>query len=397
MPIPASATPSQPVPVTTRSRTLLFFSFRDSTARPRRARPRAPLSYGPPEAAPDHFDEERQGLLPPSPSSAVSPGRQRQFQSLHDNTLPPRWVDVSGEVEAVIAGVQAKVIALDKLHAKHVLPGFADRSAEEREIGAMTSDITRDFRHCHKLIQRITPDPDPAHTFPPGAASSSRHATLAAQNVQRALAAKVQELSATFRKKQRVYMEKLQGHSIKNQDFLVASGAVSLQGQEGIFSLEEDVKASQEIPLSSLSSQSQLTSHDPLHARAAELASIATSITSLADLFKDLSTLVIDQGTILDSVEYNVEMTAVNVQEAVEELTVATRYQKNTGRRQCMFLLVLIILGLVLVLIFKPRRQGSGGGAIHTLSAATATSTATGTARRSRPSLLRARPFGVVR
>lgn len=35
------------------------------------------------------------------------------------------------------------VAALDKLHAKHVLPGFADRSSEEREIEAATSDITK--------------------------------------------------------------------------------------------------------------------------------------------------------------------------------------------------------------------------------------------------------------
>lgn len=34
------------------------------------------------------------------------------------------------------------VAALDKLHAKHVLPGFADRSSEEREIEAATSDVT---------------------------------------------------------------------------------------------------------------------------------------------------------------------------------------------------------------------------------------------------------------
>lgn len=35
-----------------------------------------------------------------------------------------------------------------------------------------------------------------------------------------------------------------------------------------------------------------------------------------------------------------------------------SRYQKNTGRRACIFLLLLIIFGLVLVLIFKPRRHG---------------------------------------
>lgn len=39
------------------------------------------------------------------------------------------------------------VATLDKLHAKHVLPGFTDRSAEEREIERQTSDITRVCRH----------------------------------------------------------------------------------------------------------------------------------------------------------------------------------------------------------------------------------------------------------
>jgi syntaxin 16 len=51
---------------------------------------------------------------------------------------------------------------------------------------------------------------------------------------------------------------------------------------------------------------------------------IAKSISTLADVFKDLQVMVIDQGTILDSIEYNIEQTVVHVQEAVKELKVAT-------------------------------------------------------------------------
>lgn len=40
---------------------------------------------------------------------------------------------------------------LDKLHAKHVLPGFTDRTAEEREIERQTNDITRVSRGVHHL------------------------------------------------------------------------------------------------------------------------------------------------------------------------------------------------------------------------------------------------------
>jgi syntaxin 16 len=64
--------------------------------------------------------------------------------------------------------------------------------------------------------------------------------------------------------------------------------------------------------------------HD-LHARDRELTEIANSIASLAELFKDLSVLVIDQGTLLDSIEYNIEQTSVEMAEAVKELNHATK------------------------------------------------------------------------
>ncbi|KAI0049837.1 t-SNARE [Auriscalpium vulgare] len=322
---------------TTRSRTLLFISYRDSSARTARP-PRSHTQYD--DAF--HASDEREGLIHPDTPHI----------SLDVAELPPKWVDHAEQVEDILASVTAKIAALDRLHAKHVLPGFADRSAEEREIESATTDITKDFRLCQALIQRVGAAP---HAFPPAAAPARDPHALAAKNVQRGLAAKVQELSATFRKKQRVYMEKLQGHAIKNQDLLVASGVTSLKGPEALSALDEDVEAASRS--SQLASQ-QLLEPD-LRSRDRELTEIAKSIGTLAELFKDLSALVIDQGTLLDSVEYNIEQTAANAQEAVQELDLATRYQKNTGRRKCIFLLILIIFGLVVVLIFKPRRHAA--------------------------------------
>ncbi|GJE92294.1 t-SNARE [Phanerochaete sordida] len=323
---------------TTRSRTLLFLSYRDSRASSSRfRRSRAIPQYD--DATGE--DEEDRLISPDAGHVSI------------DADLPPRWADIASQVEDILAGTRAKITALDKLHAKHALPGFADRSAEEREIEAATTDITKDFRRCHTLIQQIGSSEE--HAFPP---TQTRHQALAAKNVQRGLAGKVQELSATFRKKQRVYMEKLQGHAIKNQDLLVASGAISLRGSEGLSAVDEDMAAASASRNSALA-QDLLTPDQDLRQRDRELTEIAKSIASLAELFKDLSALVIDQGTLLDSVEYNIEQTAVQMSEAVKELETATRYQKNTGRRKCIFLLLLIIFGLILVLIFKPRRHYS--------------------------------------
>lgn len=78
---------------------------------------------------------------------------------------------------------------------------------------------------------------------------------------------------------------------------------------------------------SQLSAQQQAQMQEPdLETRTRELNGIAKSITQLAEVYKDLQAMVIDQGTILDSIEYNIEQTAVHVQEAVKELNIATKY-----------------------------------------------------------------------
>ncbi|KAJ3792264.1 t-SNARE [Lentinula aff. detonsa] len=307
--------------VTTRSRTGLFLSYRDSRA-PSSRFSRKLSNYDEPDTA---LTDEHEGLIANTHHTV-------------DFDLPPKWVDISEQVQLILTDTQAKIAALEKLHAKHVLPGFADRTLEEQEIEAATTDITKEFRRCQSLIQRIVPASP--HSFPPTQSDTNRSKSelQAAKNVQRGLAAKVQDLSATFRKKQRVYMEKLQGHAIKNQDLLLASGTISLKGSAGMSAVDEDVEAA---------------------ARDSELTEIAKSIASLAELFKDLSVLVIDQGTLLDSVEYNIEQTAVQVKDAVQELNIATRYQKNTGRRKCIFLLLLMIFGLIIVIIYKPKHSSS--------------------------------------
>ena len=56
--------------------------------------------------------------------------------------------------------------------------------------------------------------------------------------------------------------------------------------------------------------------------REREINDIAKGIIELADIFKDLQAMVIDQGTMLDRIDYNVERMAVDVKGAEKELVV---------------------------------------------------------------------------
>jgi syntaxin 16 len=80
---------------------------------------------------------------------------------------------------------------------------------------------------------------------------------------------------------------------------------------------------------------------------------IAKSIEELANIFKELAVLVIDQGTILDRIDYNMENAVEAATEGVKELTKAEEHQKNSMSVKCIILLVVLIIIMVGVLIWK--------------------------------------------
>ena len=57
-----------------------------------------------------------------------------------------------------------------------------------------------------------------------------------------------------------------------------------------------------------------------------EIIKIAQSINDLATIFRELSVLVIEQGTILDRIDYNIEQTMVKVQDGRQQLEKAENY-----------------------------------------------------------------------
>ncbi len=64
-----------------------------------------------------------------------------------------------------------------------------------------------------------------------------------------------------------------------------------------------------------------------------EIQELADSVKDLAVLFKELSTLVIEQGSIIDRIDYNVETAMVNTQKGKKHLVKAREAQKSNRAR----------------------------------------------------------------
>ena len=122
--------------------------------------------------------------------------------------LPPRWIDVQDEVTELLAEIALRSAKLDKLHQKHILPGFDDEDVkrqEEATIERITEEITKGFHGCQRAIQRV----DVMVRDAKQQGGVSKGDETMARNIQISLASRVQDVSAGFRKKQSTYLKSM--------------------------------------------------------------------------------------------------------------------------------------------------------------------------------------------
>lgn len=84
-----------------------------------------------------------------------------------------------------------------------------------------------------------------------------------------------------------------------------------------------------------------------------EINNIERGITELNEVFKDLGSVVQQQGVLVDNIEANIYTTSDNTQLASDELRKAMRYQKRTSRWRVYLLIVLLVMLLFIFLIMK--------------------------------------------
>ncbi|XP_050733625.1 syntaxin-7-like isoform X3 [Eriocheir sinensis] len=94
-----------------------------------------------------------------------------------------------------------------------------------------------------------------------------------------------------------------------------------------------------------------------LQERESQIRQLEANIMDVNQIFKDLATMVHEQGEVVDSIEANVEAAQVHVSQASTQLSEARQYQNKARRKKvCLFgigLVVLTVLILIIVLSTK--------------------------------------------
>jgi len=247
---------------------------------------------------------------------------------------PPSFVNQSEALQYQMTRVEDKVKQLHHLHKRHLArPTLDDEvSQEEVEIQSQTKEVTEMFSECHNQLKSIR-----RSTLSLGGCEA-----IITQNLIAFLSGRLQETTSQFRKSQNEYLSKIKAREDKSAHF---------------FEVEE-VDPLTEALDRRLNQQAQMFAEDNsrfVEQREKDIQSIVKSISDLNSIFKELATMVTEQGTIIDRIDYNIENTNIKVHDGLEQIKKAAMYQKNDRKMYCIVILAVIVMLELVIVVFKYR------------------------------------------
>ncbi|KAI8025825.1 Syntaxin-43 [Camellia lanceoleosa] len=313
-----------------RNRTILFKKYRDALKSVRGPSGSSPSTSGGPviELSTTSLLNSNRSYAPLSTEDPGSSG-----QGALTVGLPPAWVDVSEEISANVQRARVKIAELAKAHTKALMPSFGDGKEDQRRIESLTQEITVLLKKSEKRLQILS------------AGGPSEDSNIR-KNVQRSLATDLQSLSMELRKKQSTYLKRLQ------QQKEGPDGVDIEMNLNGSNSRREDDDLDDmgfnEHQMAKLRKSEAFTAE-----REREINQVVESVHELAQIMKDLSVLVIDQGTIVDRIDYNIQNVAASVEDGFKQLQKAEKTQKEGGMVMCVSVLIIMCFIMLVLLILK--------------------------------------------
>ena len=301
-----------------------------------------------------YFIEERQkrhGTRQPV-SSGNWPGRDSA--GLLENEMhivnvpidtPPAWVETVDHVKELDCTIQRQIAALRELHSAHLKPRFGkDEEAEERHIEELTDDIKQLFRKGDTAIRRLIANEGEL-------ANRKPDDQKLLQNVQISLVTLLSDRSKEFQEQHRKY-----ANEVKKQRARAKKLVGGMNNRSAIDEEQERDEKMQKYVAQGFSQEqidALLLNEQMVNERDSQLQNIYSNIVDLHSMFKDLNALVIDQGTLLDRIDHNVEETKTQILKANKQLEATAKLAKKSKFVMIVMILVILIVAMMLALLLK--------------------------------------------
>ena len=198
----------------------------------------------------------------------------------------------------------------------------------DKEIEKIIKSMTQKVKLCEVNIREISSIPD---------SYLSNIDKKIKDNIKVTLSQKFHDFSCEFRKNEQQFMEKLQ--RLGTNSSVIDDEDTSLKDFDrkhanNFFFMQDEVN-------------SQLKKRNEC------IDSLLSSINELSSIFKDLQTVVQEQGTILDRIDYNIDIAVDNTKKAYGHINEANKLQKQSCFRNTVLIIMFIIFVEFILVINK--------------------------------------------
>eukprot|EP00760_Papus_ankaliazontas_P038689 PhM_4_TR9244/c0_g1_i1/m.24415/K08489/STX16; syntaxin 16 len=263
--------------------------------------------------------------------------------------LPQRWSDIIADVRDIHKDIETNMSTVAELQRRHLGFQFGvgrSEDDEEREIEVRTKQVAHLFKEMETLLMLL--EKEVREDKRVGFDAQRRMA----DNMKVGMVQSANVLSRKFRDSQRIYLQRLTKQKEKKSKFQsVAGGAGNSRVRD--LDREEVIDKYLERGLTQDQIEMMIVQERSAQERDSELKNILTSIVELHEMFRDMNTLVIEQGSVLDQIDHNLNVTREKVEAGVKELSQAQKYQGQTTWKLCFLLLCVLIIGFAVALAVK--------------------------------------------
>ena len=207
------------------------------------------------------------------------------------------------------------------------MPKFDEQENKQlnKSIKQLVNEIIKDLKECEIIIKEIIND---------DYNEKDLNNKKIKQNIKQNILTKLNQFTKKFKMNQELYTSKCNDFIIDDEDNMsVRKNDVDIKGSNDFLSTQEN--------------------NEQLRQRDHELNNLLESVNELAELFKEMQNLVMQQGTILDRIDYNIDIASTNITQGKKSIVKADKHMKNNCFRNVIIILLICIFIETILIIFK--------------------------------------------
>jgi len=259
---------------------------------------------------------------------------QIELQDLSYNLDNSNYVESYKQINNIIEDLLTNFASLKSFQQERIKPKFIDEEIEnkrlDREINKLILKMMKKIKFCEALIKMIKNQKNEKNTI----------LEKVKYNIKMFLIEKIQNFSNEFRKNQQQYLKYLKDMGVSsntnndNEKSIDQFNELDDEKKNFLYTQEDD-------------------KYQQIKKRDEDISVLAKSIDELSGIFKDLQNIVQEQGTILDRIDYNINISYENSQQGLKYIKKAEEHQNESCFRNVILLLYIIIFIEAILIISK--------------------------------------------